>query len=49
MEPSYFVFRQIFEEVCPDLRLLRAKNGVEALVTEDLAERPLGSISPRTI
>jgi CheY-like chemotaxis protein len=40
-EASHFVFRQLFEEICPDLRLQRAKNGAEALsMIQDLAGDP---------
>jgi CheY-like chemotaxis protein len=40
-EASYFVFRELFEEICPDIRLQRAQNGVEALaMIRSLAEDP---------
>ena len=40
-EASYFIFRQLFEEICPDLRLERASNGMEALeMILSLAEDP---------
>jgi CheY-like chemotaxis protein len=40
-EASHFVFRQLFEEICPDLQLRRAKNGAEALtLIGDLAGDP---------
>ena len=40
-EASYFVFRELFEEICPDIRLQRAQNGVEALaMIRGLAEDP---------
>lgn len=28
---SYFVFNELFKEICPDIRLQRARDGVEAL------------------
>jgi CheY-like chemotaxis protein len=40
-EASYFIFRELFNEICPDLRLHRAKNGAEALaMIRDLADDP---------
>ena len=40
-EASYFIFRQLFEEICPDLRLERVSNGLEALkMIRSLAEDP---------
>jgi CheY-like chemotaxis protein len=40
-DASHFVFRQLFEEICPDLCLQRAKNGAEALtMIQDLAGDP---------
>jgi CheY-like chemotaxis protein len=30
-EGSHFVFRQLFEELCPELKLHRAKDGIEAM------------------
>ena len=43
-DASYFIFRELFEEICPDIRLQRAQNGVEALamirsLTENLSIR----------
>jgi CheY-like chemotaxis protein len=40
-DTSYFVFRELFEEICPDIRLQRAQDGVEALaMIRSLAENP---------
>jgi CheY-like chemotaxis protein len=30
-EASYFVFRELFKEICPDIRLERAQDGEQAL------------------
>jgi len=38
-EANYFIFRELFEEICPDIQLQRAQNGVEALaMIRSLAE-----------
>ena len=40
-EASHFVFRELFQEICPDLSLQRARNGFEALAAlHDLAADP---------
>ncbi|HEY3937467.1 MAG TPA: response regulator [Bryobacteraceae bacterium] len=30
-DASYFIFQKLFEEICPDIRLERARDGAEAL------------------
>ena len=38
-EANYYIFRELFEEICPDFQLQRAQNGVEALaMIRSLAE-----------
>ena len=38
-EANYFIFHELFEEICPDIQLQRAQNGVEALaMIRSLAE-----------
>jgi two-component system, chemotaxis family, sensor kinase CheA len=32
-DATFFVIAELFKEVCPDLRLERARNGIEALAT----------------
>ena len=32
-DASYFVFNELFEEICPEMRLQRARDGAEALET----------------
>lgn len=40
-EANHFIFRELFEEICPDIQLQRAQNGVEALaMIRSLAEDP---------
>ena len=40
-DASSFVFRELFEEICPDIRLQRARNGVEALtIIRDINKDP---------
>jgi CheY-like chemotaxis protein len=40
-DASSFVFREMFEEICPDIRLQTARNGVEALtIIRDINEDP---------
>jgi len=40
-EANYFIFRELFEEICPGIQLQRAQNGVEAIaMIRSLAEDP---------
>ena len=40
-EANYFIFRELFEETCPDIQLQRAQNGVEVIaMIRSLAEDP---------
>ena len=40
-EASYFAFRELFKEICPDIRLERAQDGEQALtMIRDLVADP---------
>ena len=40
-EANYFIFRELFEEICPGIQLQRAQNGVEVIaMIRSLAEDP---------
>jgi hypothetical protein len=38
-DAGYFVFRELFEKICPDIRLQRAKDGAEAVTVDSGSRR----------